>query len=141
MNTLKLKKTAQKGFTLVEILIVVIIVGLLAGIAVVKLGDSKERAVISVKKNIATELNKAIQSAYVRGEYISGFAVTNDAAGVVSVLNALQAIPNNAPFTTTSAAEMIRGIQDETPGTGSWEVNAANDTDHRNLEIVFVDPS
>jgi len=140
-SLLKLKQT--KGFTLVEILIVVIIVGLLAGIAVSKLGDNKERAVQSVKKSAAAEINKAVQAAYVKG-YLPTATVANGtpgtpgAAGVVALVGQLQALGSNAPFTAASAAEMQNNIADTTANSGSLYVTGGGTgTGLRDVEVVY----
>ena len=133
---MKLSSLKQsKGFTLVEILIVVIIVGLLSGIAVSKLGDSKERAVASVKKSAAAELNKAIQATYVKGLIIAttpAAGSASDAAPIQALITALQA---REVFTSTSAAEMLHGITDRTPNGGFLTTNAAA---HRDLEVIYT---
>ncbi len=142
---MKLNQLKTKGFTLVEILIVVIIVGLLAGIAVSKLGDSKELAVQSVKKSAAAELNKAIQSAYVKGNLLPDATVTAaaaatsaDASGLTTLVTTLAGAPYNS-FTLSSATEMNRNITDETPNGGYLTATATGTGGaiHRNLEVVF----
>ena len=45
---------ARRGFTLVELLIVTLVIGILASIALVKLNDSKQRAYLATMKS---ELN------------------------------------------------------------------------------------
>jgi type IV pilus assembly protein PilA len=137
LNSLK----QSKGFTLVEILIVVIIVGLLAGIAVSKLGDSKEKAVAAVKKSAAAELNKAIQATYVKGNVIAsatvqGYVATGGVAGVT-------ALTNNpfitAEFTASSLTELRANIINNTPNSGSLSLinSGVGNASHRDLEVQF----
>lgn len=59
---LKLKPKSS-GFTLIEILITVIIIGLLSGVAVYKLSSSKDDADLAYLKQVATSLNSDIQKA------------------------------------------------------------------------------
>lgn len=141
-QTNKLKQS--KGFTLVEILIVVIIVGLLAGIAVSKLGDNKERAVIAVKKSAATEINKAIQAAYVKGASVVPQAAGGELA-TIALLGQLQNLSpamGGAPFTLASAQEVIRNLQDVTPNTGNILINAVpavgTGGSLRDVEVVWT---
>lgn len=144
---MKLNQLKSKGFTLVEILIVVIIVGLLAGIAVSKLGDSKERAVVSVKKSAAAELNKALQTAYVKGNVITtaftaydGTADTtaSNASGRSAVLAVTNAPRILEQFTASSLAELRKNVADVTPNTGSFSVTG---TQHRDVEVVYHAPA
>lgn len=131
LNSLK----QSKGFTLVEILIVVIIVGLLAGIAVSKLGDSKEKAVAAVKKSAAAELNKAIQVAYVKGNVIS----TTTIAGLTTVTGLTQVPEIETQFTQSSLAELRENIVNTTPNSGSLALDKGNGS-HAALEVVYSNP-
>ncbi len=133
-----LLKLKTKGFTLVEILIVVIIVGLLAGIAVSKLGDNKERAVIAVKKSAATEINKAVQAAYVKGATLASAPATVDAL-VVGLQGLLPAV-GGAPFTAASATEMRANIADTTANTGTLVLRGTNAGILRDVEVVWSAP-
>lgn len=144
IKPMKLNQLKSKGFTLVEILIVVIIVGLLAGIAVSKLGDSKERAVVSVKKSAAAELNKALQTAYVKGNII-GTAITPGAtvASLAQFIGTVAAPTSGntritSQFTASSLSELRKNVEDTTPNTGSFSVTGAT---HRDAEIVYTAPA
>jgi prepilin-type N-terminal cleavage/methylation domain-containing protein len=131
---MKLSSLKQsKGFTLVEILIVVIIVGLLAGIAVSKLGDSKERAVAAVKKSAAAELNKAIQTAYVKGQIIATIPAGIDLAAV-SDLTEVSQIANQ--FTASSLQELRLNIVDTTPNSGT--LGLSGNANHNTLEVTYT---
>jgi type IV pilus assembly protein PilA len=136
LNSLK----QSKGFTLVEILIVVIIVGLLAGIAVSKLGDSKERAVAAVKKSAAAELNKAIQATYVKGDIIPAAVVAALPATTAGVLDLISPTGSagtviSSQFTASSLTELASNIQNETPNSGSVALNGG--ATHSALEVVY----
>lgn len=55
-----MRMNIKKGFTLIEILVVVIIVGLLAGVAVVKLGDHMDRAQENYLKSAIVMMERGI---------------------------------------------------------------------------------
>jgi prepilin-type N-terminal cleavage/methylation domain-containing protein len=56
MKTSLLKKN-QKGFTLIEIIAVLVILGILAAVAIPKYIDMREQAVINAVKGLEAELN------------------------------------------------------------------------------------
>lgn len=53
----------QKGFTIVELLIVIVVIGILAAITIVAYNGVQERARVSSANSDLTLLNKAIQAA------------------------------------------------------------------------------
>jgi prepilin-type N-terminal cleavage/methylation domain-containing protein len=65
-KTMKQKLKNCKGFTLIETLTVVIIVGLLAGLAVLKLADAKDRSEINYLKGTAALLDRNIEVSVVK---------------------------------------------------------------------------
>lgn len=56
-------KKKQNGFTIVELLIVIVIIGILAAITAVAYNGIQERAKVSRANNDLALLNKAIQTA------------------------------------------------------------------------------
>ena len=62
----------RSGFTLIEIILVVVIIGILAGIAIPRMGGKTEKAKISQAKSNITALGMAIQEyEMMNGEYPS----------------------------------------------------------------------
>lgn len=60
----------RSGFTLIEIILVVVIIGILAGIAIPKLGGKSEKAMIAQAQANITALSMAIQEYEImNGEY------------------------------------------------------------------------
>jgi prepilin-type N-terminal cleavage/methylation domain-containing protein len=64
MNTKNFKKTVQSGFTLVELIIVIVIVGILAAVAIPKLTDTSKSAYAGVETATVGALKSAWSSAY-----------------------------------------------------------------------------
>lgn len=64
MNTKNFKKTVQAGFTLVELIIVIVILGILAAVAIPKLTDTSASAYAGVETATVGALKSAWSSAY-----------------------------------------------------------------------------
>jgi prepilin-type N-terminal cleavage/methylation domain-containing protein len=75
MNTKNYKKAAQSGFTLVELIIVIVILGILAAVAIPKLTDTSGAAVSGVASATQGALKSAWSSAYA---VTKGVAPTSD---------------------------------------------------------------
>jgi len=63
----------KKGFTLIEILIVIAIIGALAAIVLVKLSDARKKAKISAVKKIMKSLNVALTDCAASGKITGSF--------------------------------------------------------------------
>jgi type II secretion system protein G len=89
-NTLKLKKSS--GFTIVELLIVIVVIGILAAITIVAYNGVQQRARYSAMQSDISSLNKAIQLYYAdNGTYpYSG-------SGIGNVVGPSPAIPGLVP--------------------------------------------
>ena len=94
-------KTMQKGFTLIELMIVIAIIGILAAIAIPAYQDYTIRAKVSEGISLASAAKLAV-------------AETNDATGSIPTSNALAGLPapasilgNNVDSVTVGAAGII----------------------------------
>jgi type IV pilus assembly protein PilA len=74
-------KTVQKGFTLIELMIVVAIIGILAAIAIPAYSDYTERAKVSELVTMASACKASVTEFY---QAQGTFPTTNDEAGCTS---------------------------------------------------------
>ena len=125
--------TLQKGFTLIELMIVVAIIGILAAVAIPAYGDYTARAQVSEAFVMLDGLKTPMTEAY-----------TNDSSWFVSAISAVvtgkyvSAITSNAAKTTITAQFKATGVSSKIIGrmvhmdynqlTGSWTCANGPDT-------------
>jgi len=73
----------RPGFTLLELLAVVTVIGILAAIAIAKYGQTKRRAVISVMKGDLHNLTVLAESYYSTNSTYDGFTPPAPSRGVI----------------------------------------------------------
>jgi len=135
-NTNKKHFKFSAGFTLIEVLLTIVIIGLLAGVILVKLGDAREKAkdnkALSVTQNTATAIQNCLagKSSYAKGsgffnEWNMGFGT-----GVWAIpVTGIQICVGNPSPTWPNLSEgwsfksVIRIIGDE---TGQYRLKATN---------------
>ena len=141
----------RNGFTLVEILIVVVILGILAAIVIPQFSDASEQANLSsLTSNLQTvrsqiQLYKIQHNGALPGAGTADFTaaltgVTSMAGATVAVGTSgavgpyLQAIPKNPYVTGADAATVVEGVVAPTVDGKGWYFNTstgafnANDT-------------
>lgn len=113
-TTLTKKLQNKKGFTLIEALIVVLIVGLLAAMGIAKLADSKKEAERTVGASIAADINTAVQRASLKGV----------SATVTNTTTLVSALVASDFLSAANGAKMVEFIADTTHGT--WAMNTVS---------------
>jgi type IV pilus assembly protein PilA len=129
-NMITLNKK-EKGFTLVELMVVIIIVGILAAVAIPKFLDASHKAKASEFPTQLTALYTG-ENAYSaeRGSYVTDFGMLRDSAGVdiqssSKWFNYVVTVANGgSTFTGTATAQSNFGTV--TSGTDKGYINEAN---------------
>jgi prepilin-type N-terminal cleavage/methylation domain-containing protein len=119
-----LKKRNQKGFTLIEIIAVLVILGILAAVAIPKYFSMQEEARIKAASG-------AIAEAKSRGNLLWAKKTLKNMTADANAIRASIQVSNMAPdFTISSAAvgtnfvtfsvTLVQGITLTSPVTGTW---------------------
>ena len=104
-----MKRSIQKGFTLIELMIVVAIIGILAAVALPAYQDYTVRAKLS---------EGIVGASALKGVITDGFT-SDGMAGVTAATGAVNAQPNNSKYVTSIVATAATGVLTVTyiPGT------------------------
>lgn len=151
---------SNKGFSLIEVLIIVLIIGILSGHAIFKNHHFYEQGVTYIKIETANAFNKAIQTAYIKGyviddSYISELNVTTESP-LDSQYNKLEELLDvlylgkktadqnydefESPLTLDSYNNIKSNLnskrfRDTTDTTGTFTITGST---HSNLEVVYL---
>ena len=119
-------KAGRKGFTLIELIAVLVIIGILSAIAIAKFVDTKEKAYVASMKadlrNLAIyEQNYIIDS---KGSYFSGNGAAQGFTPTVGVTITATAVPGPPPSWSATAthSKTPKTCQIVTDGPSVWEI-------------------
>lgn len=130
-----LMKTSNRGFTIVELLIVIVVIGILAALTLNAFSGMRERANYSAMQSDLSQINKAIQLYYIDNDKYPSTGTTRglSTVGSTGTLN----IPGLVP-TYMSA---IPSIPDDGRGGYYAYIWSAGGTDYKLIRLVPADAS
>jgi type IV pilus assembly protein PilA len=133
-------KKVQQGFTLIELMIVVAIIGILAAIAIPAYQDYTIRAQVSEGLNLASGAKAAVSESFmdrgvmpanntaagmetstnITGKYVSGVAVTATGTNGTITVTYASGTPQSANASINAASLILTGDGTTTPGSVNW---------------------
>ena len=123
MNSTRLLKQAQNGFTLIELMIVVAIIGILAAVALPAYQDYTNKAKVSEATGLSTNAKKAIVLAYHDGS-LHGAQTDNVSFGLASPTDIRGKYVASVTAVSTSTREGVVTVLLQ--GTGDTNIDGKN---------------
>ncbi|HOI74678.1 MAG TPA: type II secretion system protein [Syntrophales bacterium] len=108
-----LKKRNQKGFTLIEIIAVLVILGILAAVAIPKFFDMQDEAKLKNAQAAVASAQSAISMAY--ANYLLNSSAPNSASPSAACQSVQLDAPSSVPYNVSCTG-------------GNWDISSSNIT-------------
>jgi len=105
---------ARKGFTLMELLVIVVIVGILAALAIAKFGNSKKHAYITAMKTDLRNLATTAETKFAGDNSYAGLLAPSGSVGVLITVTST-ASQWSATATHGNVPDVVCMISSESP--------------------------
>jgi prepilin-type N-terminal cleavage/methylation domain-containing protein len=117
------RREAQRGFTIVELLIVIVVIGILAAITIVAYNGVQQRAVVaSIQSDLEGSAKQLAIDLVTNGTYPATTAAANGGQGLKASSN------NSYSYTVNTAANPQTFCIAETNGSNIYSVTSTNNT-------------
>ena len=134
-----MKKNTKKGFTLVELLVVIAILAILATVSVVGYTSFINKADLSNAQTEAAQIKLAINTALINNDYVkvSVHTTTGTTPTTTTIYASINSSTNAVEFTTTQPTGTKVG--DITSETSAFAANLSVDSTNKTLTYKYSD--